>query len=668
MKKRSLLFLICSFLLFSKTRAQENMFCNIPDSGLFSKVSSNGWIKFRQDLSLKSSSVFSEHKKSFGFEDEKYEMRETKRETDKYGGTHIRLQEHYNSIPILFGDFLLHEKNGQLSSGNGKIYTTTKSIPSSPEMTKEKSIDLALANVNAKKYYWNDTAKENKIKRKSNDPTATYYPKPQLLYYYNDKMNAFQFCYRIVIQCFDAGKSSEVFIDASTGSIFLLNPLETSTCDPTTVNTVWYGNKTVYTYTDAFTSGWDLEDDCTPSTYKVFDAANSNDIFNSSNNTWTSQRQRSAATSLWSIRQTRDVYKNSFERNGHDNDDQNIDIYFDYVWPGNDRDNASYRYDQFGDDEINIGCGSTSAITDDYGALDIMAHEFTHGVTQYSAELVYNREPGALNESFSDVMAEFVENKVLGSNNWLLGWDRMVLIGNSLVNAPIRSCIAPGLYRQPDRYLGLKNWSNATSSCSPTGPPSSPSDPVDNDNCGVHTNSGVQNRMFYLLSMGGNGWTDDSSSTIPSQTPFNSYQWSVQGIGIDKAGRIAYNALLYLISSSGYLDSRNAWVAAATNLYGECSQEAIQTGKAWYAVGIGPSTSTPAGNTYCDFGYGVYPLNLTKPGFISLSPNCTVYILPTGNQVTFTSANRVIINPGFTAFEGSKFTANINIDCLFAQY
>jgi len=635
------------------------MFCKIPDSSIFSKVSSNGWIKFRQDLSLKSASVFSDHKKSFGFEDEKYEMRETKRETDKYGGTHIRLQEHYNSIPILFGDFLLHEKNGQLISGNGKIYTTTKLIPSSPEMSKVKAIDLALAYVKAKKYYWNDTAKENKIKRKYNDPNATYYPKPHLMYYYNDKMDAFQFCYRIVIQCFDAGKSSEVFIDASTGSIFLLNPLETSTCDPTTVNTVWYGNKTVFTYTDFFTSGWDLEDDCTASTYKVFDYATTfNSIFNSSTNSWTSQRQRSAATSLWSVRQTRDVYKNFLGRNGHDNHDQNIDIYFDYVWPGNDRDNASYHYDQFGDDEINIGCGSTSAITDDYGALDILAHEFTHGVTQYSAQLVYNREPGALNESFSDVMAEFVENKVLGSNNWLLAWDRIV----SGANKPARSCITPKDYDQPDRYGGT-NWINATSSCSPTGP----SDPVDNDNCGVHTNSGVQNRMFYLLSMGGNGWTDDSSSTIPSQTPFNSYQWSVQGIGIDKAGRIAYNALLYLISSSGYLDSRNAWVAAATNLYGECSQEAIQTGKAWYAVGIGPPTSTPAANTYCG-NYGLVALNLTKPGSISLSPSCTVNILTTGNQVTFTSADRVIINPGFKALAGSKFTANIEPDCLFAQY
>ena len=655
MKKRSLLFLICSFLLFSKTRAQENMFCNIPDSSIFSKVSSNGWVRFRQDLSLKSTSVFSDHKKSFGFEDEKYEMRETKRETDKYGGVHIRMQEHYNGIPILFGEFLLHEKNGQLNSGNGKIYTTTKLIPSSTEMSKEKSIDLALAFVNAKKYYWNDTAKENKIKRKSNDPTATYYPKPQLLYYYNEKMDAFKFCYRIVIQCFDAGKSSEVYIDASTGNIFLLNPLETSTCDPTTVNTVWYGNKTVYTYTDLFTSGWDLEDDCTPSTYKVFDYATTfNSIFNDNDNTWTTQRQRSAATSLWSVRQTRDVYKNYLGRNGHDGSDQNIDIYFDYIWDSS-GDNASYHYDVIGDDEVNIGCGSTSAITDDYGTLDILAHEFTHGVTQYSAQLVYNREPGALNESFSDVMAEFVENKVLGSNNWLLGWDRIV----SGANNPIRSCITPRTFGQPDRYGGT-NWSNATSSCSPTGGEDG------NDYCGVHRNSGVQNRMFYLLSMGGTGWTDDDSSTNTSATPNNAYQWSVLGIGIDKAGRIAYHALTsYLTSSSDYQDSRNAWVAAATDLYGECSNEAIQTGKAWYAVGLGPST--PAASTYCG-NYGLFPIHLIKPGSISLSPSCTVNILTTGNQVTFTSADRVIINPGFKALAGSKFTANIEPDCLFAQY
>ena len=384
MKKRSILFLTCSFLLFLNTRAQENMFCNMPDSSMFSKVSSNGWIKFRQDLSLKSSSIFSEHKKSFGFEDEKYEMRETKRETDKYGGTHIRLQEHYNNIPVLFGDFLLHEKNGQLISGNGKIYTTTKLIPSSPKMSKEKSIDLALAFINAKKYYWNDTAIENKIKRKSNDPTATFYPKPQLLYYYNDKMDAFQFCYRIDIQCFDAGKSSEVFIDASTGNVFLLNPLEklerserserskSPTCDPTTVNTVWYGSKNINT--DAVSGGFNLKDNCTSSVYRVLDFATPfNTIFNSSDNNWTSQRERSAATCLWSVRQTRDVYETFLGRNGHDDHGKDMDIYFDYTI--NDTtpyENAAYRFNSiFLDDILKVGCGSTSAIEDDYGAFDI---------------------------------------------------------------------------------------------------------------------------------------------------------------------------------------------------------------------------------------------------------------------------------------------------------
>ena len=643
------------------------MFCNIPDSSIFSKVSSNGWIKFRQDLSLKSSSVFSEHKKSFGFEDEKYEMRETKRETDKYGGTHIRLQEHYNGIPVLFGEFLLHEKNGQLNSGNGKIYTTTKLIPSSPEMSKEKSIALALAYVNAKKYYWNDTATENKIKRKTNDPTATFYPKPQLLYYYNDKMDAFQFCYRIDIQCFDAGKSSEVFIDASTGNIFLLNPLEKlersessksskrskrPTCDPTTVNTLWYGDKIINT--DAVSGGFNLKDNCTSSVYRVLDFATTfNTIFNSSDNNWTTQRERSAATCLWSVRQTRDVYETFLGRNGHDDHGKDIDIYFDYTWDYG-GDNAAYHFNSIFDDILKVGCGSSSEIEDDFSVLDILAHEFTHGVTRYSANLVYNREPGALNESFSDVMAEFVENKILGSNDWLIGWDRIV----SGSNDPARSLITPNDYDQPDRYGGT-NWIEATSSCSPT---------ADNDECGLHTNSGVQNRMFYLLSMGGNGWTDDNSSTITSATPNNSYQWSVQGIGIDKAGKIAYQALTnYLSSSSDYQDSRNAWVAAATDLFGECSTEAIQTGKAWYAVGIGPPTSTPAANTYCG-NYGLVALDLTKPGSISLSPSCSVNILTTGNQVTFTSADKVIINPGFTALEGSKFTANIEPDCLFAQY
>lgn len=100
------------------------------------------------------------------------------------------------------------------------------------------------------------------------------------------------------------------------------------------------------------------------------------------------------------------------------------------------------------------------------------------------------------------------------------------------------------------------------------------------DNGGVHTNSGVLNFWFYLLSEGKNGTNDKG------------FVYSVSGIGMDKAEAIAYRTLTtYLVPTSVYKDARTYSVIAATDLYGEGSNEVAQVNNAWDAVGV---AATPA--------------------------------------------------------------------------
>jgi len=102
-----------------------------------------------------------------------------------------------------------------------------------------------------------------------------------------------------------------------------------------------------------------------------------------------------------------------------------------------------------------------------------------------------------------------------------------------------------------------------------------------NDYCGVHTNSGVQNFWFFLLSEGGT---------------FNNI--TVTGIGTVKAARIAYyNMCYYLSTQSGYTAARNGSISAAASLYGECSTEYQQVMNAWAAVGVG-APATPCLSAY----------------------------------------------------------------------
>ena len=216
-----------------------------------------------------------------------------------------------------------------------------------------------------------------------------------------------------------------------------------------------------------------------------------------------------------------------------------------------------------------------------------------------------------------------VESWSEGNCDYLVGGDR----------GAIRSFIDPNLYGDPDTYLGT-NWVT-TAGCVPSS---------GNDNCGVHTNSGVQNRYFHLLSEGGSGTTDFG-------VPYN-----VTGISRFSARQIQYRALtVYLNSSSQYIDARRAALQSAWDLYGQCSAEIIAVGDAWHAVGV-ESQSPPFSQNFC----GNYPASGTFMQSISLTTaanGCATTITPSATAVYFTARDNVILYPGFIAQAGSNFTA-----------
>ncbi len=163
---------------------------------------------------------------------------------------------------------------------------------------------------------------------------------------------------------------------------------------------------------------------------------------------------------------------------------------------------------------------------------DVVAHELTHGVTEFESNLFYYYQSGAINESFSDVWGEFVD-QVNGSGNdtpgvkWLLGED--VPGGGA-----IRNMANPPAFGDPDRMQSANYYTGAA------------------DNGGVHTNSGVNNKAAFLMTDGGT---------------FNSI--TVTGLGIDKVAKIYYEAQTNLLTSgSNYADLYNYLFQACNNLIG----------------------------------------------------------------------------------------------------
>ena len=206
------------------------------------------------------------------------------------------------------------------------------------------------------------------------------------------------------------------------------------------------------------------------------------------------------------------------------------------------------------DNSVNYGDGDGKTFAPFSSALDVVAHEITHGVTQHSSDLIYRNESGALNEAISDIMGvatEFFFQPVGDGRlkaDWLGGEDLFIDFGPYF-----RSFSSPT--SGPDHY-----------SIRYTG---------DLDNGGVHYNSSIANHAYYLMVMGG---TNRVSGI------------SVTGIGfaqMERMERIFYRGFMYyLVPSSNFSDAREATIRAARELYGAGGVEEQTVRAGWNAVGV----------------------------------------------------------------------------------
>jgi Zn-dependent metalloprotease len=238
---------------------------------------------------------------------------------------------------------------------------------------------------------------------------------------------------------------------------------------------------------------------------------------------------------------TYDLYSDEFNRNSIDGNGMTLNafVHVDNKW-----DNA-----QWDGQKMLFGDGDGVVFKSFTVSIDIIGHELTHGVTQHSANLAYHDQPGALNESFSDVFGSLVKQYSLKQDvndaDWLIGAG---IFKPGINGKALRSMADPGsAYNDPK-----------------IGKDPQPKDMADyvqtsDDFGGVHINSGIPNHAFYLLAMalGGNSWGD--------------------------AGHIWYDTLRGLSPHSQFQDCADISYKMAAP-YGSAAQKAVV--EAWYGVGI----------------------------------------------------------------------------------
>ena len=252
-----------------------------------------------------------------------------------------------------------------------------------------------------------------------------------------------------------------------------------------------------------------------------------------------------------------DFYGDTYSRDSIDNEGMPIisTVHYD----------AGYCNAFWNGTQMTYGDGDGVACLPLSGGLDVVGHELTHGVTEFTSGLIYENESGALNESFSDMMgntAEFyADQRALdpaAEPDWLIGEDVIPAGVYGGAEAGFRNMGDPQADGDPDHYS-----ERSTSS---------------SDNGGVHTNSGIPNHAYYLAVVGGRNAGCDAGGS-GGHTHVTDCATTVSAIGLARAEQIFYQAFTSLTEYANFCDARNATVAVAKG-----ARKSISN--AWAAVGV----------------------------------------------------------------------------------
>ncbi|NVO32615.1 M4 family metallopeptidase [Hymenobacter lapidiphilus] len=501
---------------------------------------------------------------------------------DELGFVHEKYQQYYKGIKVEHALYTVHARQGNLESISGQI-EKVENLNVTPSLDAATGLQRAMAFVGAKEYMWQDAREEAGLKQQEANPNATYKPQGELVVMHDAVAGQPALAWKFNVYAKAPLSRAYVYVDAHSGRVISQDAIIKHAAATGTFATAYNGTRSIATATT--TGGFYLREATRGLGIETYNCKKGNSYaaatdFVDTDNNWTSAEYNNAnfdniaGDAHFGAQATYDYWKVVHNRNSYDNAGAKIKSYvhFDDI-PGG----AGYENAYWNGSVMTYGDGATTfkPLT----SLDVCAHEIGHAICEKTANLTYANESGAMNEGFSDIWGACVEAKAVtdfgltGMSTWSIG-EQIMKSGGAL-----RSMSNPNLYGQPDTYKGT-NWK-----------PTSTSPSNANDQGGVHTNSGVLNFWFYLLSQGGTGTNDIGSA------------YSVTGLGISNAAKIAYRTeSVYLTASSTYAQARTASISAATDLFGAGSAQVVAVTNAWYAVGVGAAsggTTPPPVVAYC---------------------------------------------------------------------
>ncbi len=485
------------------------------------------------------------------------EFQVQKVEIDDLKMAHTRVRQTVEGIPVWEGEAIVHlNQDGSLSTVTDD-FKEMIAVSTKPNLSDRDAINAALEGYRGR---------------------AKLTDEPMVAMYIYRGAERDHLIYRVETPRLDGTKETSApvaFIDAHTGeTVFEYNNLQTGSG-----NSLYNGTVTISTSQSG-------------STYYMEDLTRRMGTFNMNNtgstttgtggtqsrytgtdDVWSATAERAGVDAHYGAAKTFDYFQSVHGRNGIDGNygpgttaggaNSGVSLVSSRVHFGSNYNNAFWYQNKMSYGDGN-GTSFTPLVT-----LDICGHEMTHGITERTANLTYANESGALNESMSDVFGAMVElyadGGTISADTWKIGEDAYTpsTSGDALRYMNDPHLAGNGGYTSNDdpdhyseRYTGTA------------------------DSGGVHINSGIANKAFYLAAVGG---THHLSGV------------TVTGMGTNDSARIWYRALTaYMTSSTNFSGARTATLNAATDLFGASSAQYNTTASAWCAVGVG---SCPGGGT-----------------------------------------------------------------------
>lgn len=515
---------------------------NLTPAFISGKLTNAGYTS-SSNMSEDGIKFLSENKELFGLKNPKEELSVISNFTDELSMTHIKYQQMLNGIKIFHGQLIIHfNSDGSIESFNGRYFPTPE-MNTIPSINNNTAIDIAKNKL------------ENYTPTKSSAELIIYSKGIKLILVYAVSLPSY------------SNPDMTVFVDALNGEVIKVDdgirydgPAIGSgiALDGTEKTVHSYSDGGKYYMIDASLPMYIPPVDSFKGVIVTYDAQNDTagngyqsarvvTDPNNDNNFNDNERLKAAVSAHYFTRETYLMYKSRFNRNSIDNAGMTMENVVHY--------RINYNNAFWNGYFMTYGDGDGVQFSNLAGSFDIIAHEITHGVTQKTANLVYEFQPGAMNESISDVFAVIAD-----SLDWLIGED----------------IFTPGI--QGDAPRNMQDPHNGHTQGHPFWQPAHMNEyvelPFEEDNGGVHINSGILNKAFYNVA-------------------------SV--IGRSKAGCIWYRALtFYLTKNSQFVDGRNACLNSAKDLFGQVSTEYNTVASGFSAVGIEAGTGATYNLTYDD--------------------------------------------------------------------